>query len=435
MSRSSPKLEESGGAVVLRRNTNPVAHRGGADLVGDGAAAPVFIHSSWRTASTWLWSRLRQAPTAIAYCEFFHERLTACTIEDLRGNDFATWNSKHPEAAPYFLEFAPLIEPDGAVRGYHPSMAIDRFLPAGGPQGALSLAERAYVEGLIENATRLRKIPVLTDTRTLGRLDALAKAFSGHHVLLVRNLFHQWASYSEQCAGGNRYFLDMLFMTVEASRHDPFVALIADWFADQNRTETSASVFQLFLVFHLYLYAHAYDAANCVIDVNKIAADPEARRAAEASLSDCVQFPIDLSDARTPFGLSLFTVGSKAAFVDAIDQFAKQMLDASISAAAAQFVAEAKDQALAEWDRHEFYNGSSRSYFVRRLKLAEEASEERAGALAQSDAERQRLLRSLGRLTRKRDMLAARLAEADDPTARSRRAKGSRRRAKAAPRS
>lgn len=432
MSPSSPKLEESGGAVALRRNSSLVAHRGVTDLFGEGTAAPVFIHSSWRTASTWLWSRLRRAPTAIAYCEFLHERLMSCTIEDLRGNDFANWNSKHPEGAPYFLEFAPLIEPDGAVRGYHPSMAIDQFLPAGGPHGALSLAERGYVEGLIENAARLRKIPVLTDTRTLGRLDALAKAFSGRHVLLVRNLFHQWASYSEQCAGGNRYFLDMLFMTVEASRHDPFVALIADWFADQNRTETSASVFQLFLVFHLYLYAHAYDAADCVIDVNKIAADPEARRAAEASLSDCVQFPIDLSDVRTPFGLSLFAIGSKAAFVDAIDQFAKQMLDASISAGAAQFVAEAKDQALAEWERHEFYNGSSRSYFVRRLKLAEEASEERAGALAQSDAERQRLLRSLGRLTHRRDMLAVRVAEADAPTGR---AKGRRTRPKAAPRS
>ena len=217
MSRSSPKLEESRTAVAIRR----VAQRGATELV-EASAAPVFIHSSWRTASTWLWARLRQAPTAIAYCEFFHERLRACTIEYLTSNDFAAWNSKHPESAPYFLEFAPLIESDGAVRGYDPSMAIDRFLPADGPHGVLSLAERAYVEGLIENAARLGKIPILTDTRTLGRLEALAKAFPGHHVLLVRNLFHQWASYSEQCAGGNRYFLDMLFMTVGAfARHQP----------------------------------------------------------------------------------------------------------------------------------------------------------------------------------------------------------------------
>ena len=155
MSRSSPKLEESRTAVAMRRNQDPVAEPGATELVEASAAAPVFIHSSWRTASTWLWARLRRAPTVIAYCEFFHERLRACTIEYLTGNDFAAWNSKHPESAPYFLEFAPLIESDGAVRGYDPSMAIDRFLPAGGPHGALSLSERAYVGGLIENAARL----------------------------------------------------------------------------------------------------------------------------------------------------------------------------------------------------------------------------------------------------------------------------------------
>jgi hypothetical protein len=420
MSRSSPKLQKSRTAVAMGRNLYSVPQRAATELVEASAAAPVFIHSSWRTASTWLWAKLRQAPKAIAYCEFFHEHLRACTIEYLMGNDFAAWNSKHPESAPYFLEFAPLIESDGAVRGYDPSMAIDRFLPAGGPRGVLSLAERAYVGGLIENASRLGKIPILTDTRTLGRFEALTKAFPGHHVLLVRNLFHQWASYSEQCAGGNRYFLDMLFMTVEASRRDPFVALIADWFADENKTETSASVFQLFLLFHLYLYAHSYDAADSIVDINKIAANPDARRAAEASLSDCVQFPIDLSDARTPFGLSLFRVRSKAAFVDTIDQFVKQMLDASINAAAAQFVVKAKDEALAEWERHEFYNGGSRSYFV---KLADE----RCRALAESDAERQRLLRSLRRLTRKRDMLAVRLPEPDVATAVPSRAKARRR--------
>ncbi len=50
-----------------------------------------------------------------------------------------------------------------------------------------------------------------------------------------------------------------------------------------------------------------------------------------------------------------------------------------------------------------------RSYFARALKLANKAVDERAAALAQSDAERRRLNQSLERLTRKRDALAARL--------------------------
>jgi hypothetical protein len=329
-----------------------------------------------------------QAPNAIAYCEIFNERLKTCTIQNIRDNDFTRWNSKHPESAPYFLEFAPMVASDGAVKGFDPSKATDRFMPAGGLEGVLSVAERAYIEGLIENAAQRRKIPVLTDTRTLGRLQAIAKAFPGRHLLLVRNLFHQWASYSEQCADGNRYFLEMLFETVEASRHDPFVKLIADWCADEDRSETSARVFQLFLLFHLYLYAHAYDAADCVVDLNRVAADPDARQAAQGSLSDYVGFPIDLADARTAFGLSLFSAGSKTAFVDTIDQFVKLMLDASISRAATRFVAEAKDEALAEWERSEFYNGSSRSYFVRRLSSHDDAANQRATAPTPSDAGR-----------------------------------------------
>jgi hypothetical protein len=376
MSRPTPFLKEVACATALP--ASPEAGATGIDLVELGAAASVFIHSSWRTASTWLWGRLRQAPTAIAYCEIFHERLQTCTIRNLKYNDFAKWNSKHPQTAPYFLEFAPLVGADGVVRGFDPSMAVDRFMPAAGIDGELSVGERAYIEGLIANASERRRIAVLTDTRTLGRFKAIARAFPGRHVLLVRNLFHQWASYSEQCADGNRYFLEMLFQTVAASRRDPFVALIADWFADDNRSETSVGVFQLFLLFHLYLYAHVYDSADCVVDVNRIAADPDARRDAEAILSDYLRSPIDLSDARTPFGLSLFSVASKSAFVDEIDQFVKLMVDGSISGGAAEFVARAKNEALAEWEKSEFYSRASRSYFMRRLNPANPPSEAKA---------------------------------------------------------
>ena len=405
----SPIRDKPAGAIALRPNPD-AAPRARIDRLDAGAVAPVFVHSSWRTGSTWLWSRLRQAPTAIAYCEIFHERLESCAIQNLRDNDFSSWNSKHPEGAPYFLEFAPLVEPDGVVRGFDPRMATERFMPSDGLHGALGLAERAYIRGLIENAAQRGKIPVLTDTRTLGRFRAVTMAFPGRHVLLVRNLFHQWASYSQQSAEGNRYFIDMLHKTVAASRRDPFVALIADWFADDDRSETSARLFQLFLLFHLYLYANAYDSSDYVLDINKIAADPESRRLAEARLSEFVHFPIDLSGAQTPFGLSLFSVASKNAFVDEIDQFVKQMADVSISGAAVEFVAEAKDDALAEWERSEFYNGNARSHFVRRLKRVAEALEEQAEARARSDADQKRLQRSVRRLTRERDALAKRFA-------------------------
>jgi len=50
----------------------------------------------------------------------------------------------------------------------------------------------------------------------------------GRHLLLVRHLFHQWGSYTEQWASGNNYFMDMLLKTVEGSRHHQFVRLLSD---------------------------------------------------------------------------------------------------------------------------------------------------------------------------------------------------------------
>jgi len=182
----------------------------------------------------------------------------------------------------------------------------------------------------------------------------------------------------------------MLCKTVEASRRDPFVRLLSDWFVDEDRSPNSAATFQLFLLFHLYLYAHAFDSADLVVDVNAIAAQPEHRAAVEQRLSEWVLSPVDLSDARPAFGLSLFSVPSSAAFVDVIDQFVKQMIDESTSADAAQFVTRAKDEALAEWERHEFYSRTFRAFSLERLKLAEESFENRAALFPHSAAAEER---------------------------------------------
>jgi hypothetical protein len=230
----------------------------------------------------------------------------------------------------------------------------------------------------------------LTDTRTLDGFSAIANAFAGRHVLLYRNVFHQWASYIEQGANGNSYFLDMHLRTMESARHDPFVRLLTDWFGSEDEGLNSAAAFQLFLLFHLYLYPRAYDAADCVVDVNKLATNPEYRRSIEIKLGEYLLHPIDLSDARTSFGLSMFTVDSKVAFIDAIDQFVK-MIDGSVSEEASEFLAEAKNEALAEWERFEFYNRAYRSYSAPRLMRSAQTSDRHAASSTQSNADRLRL--------------------------------------------
>ena len=96
-------------AVSGRKGGDLARFSGGSDLspiVDQGA--PVFVCSSFRTSSTWLWAKLRAAPNTIAYCEIFNEALATLDIKQASGLSYSTWNSKHPHAAPYFLEFAPL---------------------------------------------------------------------------------------------------------------------------------------------------------------------------------------------------------------------------------------------------------------------------------------------------------------------------------------
>ena len=210
-------------------------------------------------------------------------------------------------------------------------------------------------------------------------------------MLLYRNVFHQWASYTEQGANGNSYFLDMHLRTMESSRRDSFVKLLMDWFGGEGGSRNSAAAaFQLFLLFHLYLYAHAYDAADCVIDVNKLATNLDYRRSIEIVLSEYLLHPIDLSDARTSFGLSLFTVDSKVAFIDEIDQFLK-MIDGSVSEKASEFVAKARNEAVAEWEKFEFYNRAYRSYSAPRLTQNAHKSDRQAALPTPSNAKRLRL--------------------------------------------
>jgi hypothetical protein len=128
-------------------------------------SAPIFIHSSFRTSSTWIWSKFRADPGVLAYYECFHEDLdsiSAAGIEALRPNH---WESGHPGMDPYFREFIPLLRRKGGVAGFDRSMAFDRFFPTDGYDGSLSVAETAYVERLI---ARCGENPVLPASARLA---------------------------------------------------------------------------------------------------------------------------------------------------------------------------------------------------------------------------------------------------------------------------
>ncbi|WP_341987986.1 hypothetical protein [Azorhizobium sp. AG788] len=342
--------------------------------------SPVFVHSSFRTSSTWLWSKLRATPHTTAYYEIFHEALGHLTVRDIAGLNYSGWDSRHPSGAPYFLEFLPLLQDAGGIPGFSADMALESFLPAGGVDGDLPDAARSYVARLIANAHANRKIPVLCCTRSLGRARALRKAFGGRTVFCHRNLFHQWASYAGQAMDGNPYFLNTIDLTLKASRHDPFLAAVDLWTADRTISPTDEKLFQAFLILHLYLSAQAFEDSELLVDVTAMATHPVLRRKVEVELSRMVGSPVDLSDVRLSFDASPMAVRSTQDVVDTINQFTKMISASCRTPQAATFVEALKDAALAEWERHEF--------FVHKIRKAQSAQVAEAERCARAAAER-----------------------------------------------
>lgn len=264
----------------------------------------VFVHSSFRTSSTWIWTRFRAAVGTLAYYEYFNEVLggiTAEAIESLHGD---IWRSRHPAADPYFREFLPLLRPTGGVGLFDPAMAFGSFFPETGYDGALSIAEAAYVEQLLAHASHAAKTPILTCTRSLGRTRALRRRFGGAHLMLRRRLFHQWNSYSGQARTGNPYFLTTIFETIFASPQVPFLSILGEFVRSQSGYDPGRStlglhdddVFVVFVALHVFLLVSVAPDSDLIIETGRLH-EPNYNRWVEGRISQSTGLIVDLRGA------------------------------------------------------------------------------------------------------------------------------------------
>ncbi len=323
----------------------------------------IFVHSSFRTASTYIWSCLRNAPGTVAYCEIFHEGLDTFSRPDMVATGPDGWYSKHPPGAPYFLEFLPLAREGGGVQGFDPTMSYARFIPPEGCGGAISDAEAAYVAGLINHAENRGRIPVLTATRSLGRVRGLKAAFPGLHVLLYRNLFQQWCSFTDQACRGNSYFIQRMAEIVRLNQHDPALCALQEEFPVAIPSAEDANTFYSFVFLHLYLYAHAAGAADLVIDVNRLAADPTHRAEVERRIA-AENVTVDLSGATDSVAYSVCRLGTRAGVVERLKVVGELLADSAPDEAGRAFGAKVLRELLEAYARHEFQAGALRSWLL-----------------------------------------------------------------------
>jgi hypothetical protein len=195
------------------------------------SARPVFLHTGWRTAGTWLWSRFREMPGVEAYYEPLHEVLERISPTRVRSFSWDQWASGHPVLTrPYFYEFAPLLRSGrGGVEGYRAEFAItDFFADALTPLPDL----RAYVASLLDFADQRRRQPVFKFCRSIGRVGWMQHNFpEAVHVVVVRNPATQFASALHQHQRhANPYFLVMPLLVLSHNRNNPRVMQAVDHF-------------------------------------------------------------------------------------------------------------------------------------------------------------------------------------------------------------
>lgn len=239
----------------------------------------VFVYSSFRTSSTWFWSALRKNPSLTCYYEVFNETLGSITQQTVADLKPADWRSRHPDDAPYWLEYIPLLENAPGLPGFPAEENFgSRFVAPGGPDAPLDEDVRAYLQLLINGAQQDGRTPVLTCTRMMGRSTGIRQSFPGFHILLVRNLFKQWNSYAGQHRTGNPFFMMALFESMKLGNRVSYIRYLAEFFSEWHKEnlehwiaeDNYDRIFCYFVSFHVYFYILTQRNCDLVVDVNKL---------------------------------------------------------------------------------------------------------------------------------------------------------------------
>jgi hypothetical protein len=271
--------------------------------------AAIYLHSSWRAASTYVWAKFRQRPDAYCYFEPLNEHLATATPEFI--DSFRPWtNAHHPKLdAPYLEEFRPLIYPGGGIPGFPRPLTFGRYCV--GDDTVLPELE-SYLAKLGGHASRLGRRPVYGFVRTDLRVGWFRANTAGTHIFIRRDPRRQFLSMVNQAKQGNAYFLlCCLFILTQNLDEPAFASLFSvidvpalvkshgvREFA-QRRFVHDAPLRELYVIFYfMRLLARQLGEARCdlVIDIDRLSLDASYRHVIEVRVGDLTGMPISFAD-------------------------------------------------------------------------------------------------------------------------------------------
>jgi hypothetical protein len=284
----------------------------------------IFLHSSWRAASTYVWAKFRSRPDTYCYFEPLNEHLFALTPEII--DRFIPWSfANHPALkAPYLEEFRPLIGSliglsnsglrNSGIAGFPAHLTFGRYCAASND----SLPElENYMANLARLAMRFGRRPVYGFVRTDMRVGWFRARMPGTHIFICRDPRRQFLSMLRQAVQGNPYFLQrgtvilrhnmetLAFAPLLAALEFPAIELPAllnssdlrEAFRGKLVDETVLR--RLYFIFYfMWLLARQLGEPQChlVIDIDRLSLDDSYRHEIENHLSDLVGMAISFSD-------------------------------------------------------------------------------------------------------------------------------------------
>lgn len=274
----------------------------------------VFLHSGWRTGSTYVWNKFRRLRSCLAFYEPFNDLLSSMTPVGVLMTSRHDTALRHSDLdLPYFHEYLPLLGAKG-----HP-LFRDEFVCRDYFVTDEKLPEQGlYLESLLALAGKAKKTPVLGCVRSLGRVAWFKRELEGANVVLIRSPFSQWVSGQKLAADGGYKFFDPVHFLIlsqgrgsepaaEHARHHRiprYETLTSNagrlMLADTVNCAPPAVRFAVFASVYFLSMMAALPYADLVIDVDRLTSDPDYRADRRAEVLRLTGCDLDFSDARTP---------------------------------------------------------------------------------------------------------------------------------------
>ncbi len=275
----------------------------------------IFIHSGWRTGSTYVWTKFRQHPACVGFYEPFNEMLSAMSPTDIYTARHDLAALKHSEIGlPYFHEYIPLLGSRGHPLfrlefSYRNYFLVDEDLPD----------QRAYVESLLGLGGKLGKLPTLGFVRSLGRVGWFRKAFAeAANIVVIRSAVGQWLSARQLALQHQHEFFDPMQLLIfaqargsaavieEAQRlgiprlDDHPLSAAIELARKMTMQITPAVRFRIFASLYVMSYLAALPNADLVIDMDRLSVEADYQAHTASEIKRLTGLEIDFADAAMP---------------------------------------------------------------------------------------------------------------------------------------